>query len=77
MAVITAAVSVERMMEGPVEFSGTTKHTPDIYVISVSVVNWSMDSRTSRAVIGTGVGPNFASKLVDIVLVTVRHLFLV
>lgn len=62
-------------MEGDVESLGTTKHTPEIYVISVSVVNWSTDSRTSGPVIGTGAGPNLASKFVDIFLVGVFTLF--
>lgn len=56
-------------MEGDVESVGTTKHTLERYVISVSVVNWSMDSRTSGTVIGTGAGPNLASKFVDIFVV--------
>lgn len=66
MAVTTAAVNAERMIEGEVDSFGTTKQTPERYVISVSVVNWSMDSRTSGAVINTGAGPNLASKFVDI-----------
>ena len=68
MAATMAAVSAERITEGDVESLGTTKHTLDRYVISVSVVNWTMDSRTSGAVIGTGVGPNLASKFVDILV---------
>ena len=67
----TAAVNAERTKEGEVDSFGTTKHTPERYVISVSVVNWSTDSRTSGAVIGTGAGPNLASKFVDI---AVAHL---
>lgn len=64
------------MMDGDVESLGTTKHTPERYVISVSVVNWSTDSRTSGAVIGTGAGPNLASRFADIFVVTVSPLLL-
>lgn len=66
-----AAVMAERTAEGEFDPLGTTKHTPERYVISVSVVNCNIDSRTSGAVIGTGAGPNLASKFVDILEHTV------
>ena len=64
-AVTTAAVRAERTSDGCFESRGMTKHTPDKYVISVSVVNWSMARRTFGAVIGTGTGPNLASKVAE------------
>lgn len=53
-------------MDGEFESLGTTMHTAERYVISVSVVNWSKERRTSGTVISTGAGPNLASKFVDI-----------
>jgi len=63
-AVTTAAVSAERTIDGEDARSGITKHTPDRYVIRVSVVNWSMERRTSGAVTAdAGAGPNLASRV--------------
>jgi hypothetical protein len=65
--VTTAALSAERNMEGDRDLLGTMKHTPDKYVIRVSVANCSTQRRRCGAVIATGAGPNLASK-VDILL---------